>query len=138
MKILQRIFTTKNKISIFNCVLSVYVQLHSSSKWKWSRYLSVDIPELVVPILFSSIMLTRKLPNIFHFMCSVFLCMSFCPFSFGHCVLRQFFDLRLLIAPLVPSNFSYFQKVVMRVWKLDLKYIMKWRKTYRTGGTARK
>ena len=30
--------------------------------------------------------------------------LSFCPFYFGHCLL--FIDLRLLVTPLVPSNFS--------------------------------
>ena len=31
--------------------------------------------------------------------------LSFCPFYFGHCLL--FIDLRLLVTPLVPSNFSW-------------------------------
>jgi hypothetical protein len=45
----------------------------------------------------------RQLYSIFSFMCIVNGCLSFCPFSFGHCVV---FDLRTLITPLVSSNSS--------------------------------
>ena len=38
------------------------------------------------------------------YVCFVDRCLSFCPFSFGHCVV---FDLLILIAPLVSSNSSY-------------------------------
>jgi hypothetical protein len=33
-------------------------------------------------------------------------CLSFCPFSFGHCVICPSSELRLPIVPLVSSNFS--------------------------------
>ena len=36
-------------------------------------------------------------------------CLSFCTFSFGHCVVF-FFDIRILIAPLVSSNSSPYPK----------------------------
>ena len=39
--------------------------------------------------------------------CFVDCCLSFCPFSFGHCVVLFFFYLRILITPLVSSNSSY-------------------------------
>ena len=38
--------------------------------------------------------------------CFVYRCLSFCPFSFGHCVACPS-DLRILITPLVSSNSSY-------------------------------
>ena len=40
------------------------------------------------------------------------MCMSFCPFSFGQCVV---FPLRILITPLVSSNSPYANKRVMKI-----------------------
>ena len=38
--------------------------------------------------------------------CFVDRCVFFCTFSFGHCVICSFFDVRILITPLVSSNSS--------------------------------
>ena len=35
--------------------------------------------------------------------------LSFCPLSFGHCLCLSYFDLRILITPLVSSNSSNFR-----------------------------
>ena len=47
--------------------------------------------------------------SIFCCLCMLFFfyhCLSFCPFSFGHCVICPSSELRLPIVPLVSSNFS--------------------------------
>ena len=51
------------------------------------------------------LLLRFVLPNVF---CAVVVdhCLSFYPFSFGHCVVYSFFDLRLLITRLTSSIFS--------------------------------
>ena len=53
-------------------------------------------------------------------------CFSFCPFSFGHCVVCSsvfwplcclFFDIRILITPLVSSNSSWYS---LFFWHFDI------------------
>jgi len=64
------------------------------------------LPEhLSSPPVFSGVRVTRSLAL---YVCCVDRCLSFCTFSFGHCVL--FFDIRFLIAPLVSSNYSYMKE----------------------------
>jgi hypothetical protein len=46
--------------------------------------------------------------------CFVDRCLSFCSFSFVHCGLFFFFDLRILITPLVSPN-SYFNVILVSV-----------------------
>ena len=41
------------------------------------------------------------------YQCFVDCCFSFCLFSLGHCFVCPSFDLRLLITPLISSNFLY-------------------------------
>jgi hypothetical protein len=55
------------------------------------------------PQAFSGVRVTRSLVLR---VCYIDRCLSFYPFSFGHCVV-SFLDLRLLITPLVSSNSSY-------------------------------
>ena len=67
-------------------------------------------------LFISVIQLAIKL-SIFLCVCFVDRCLSFCSFSFGHCVVCSsvfwplcclfFFELRILITPLVSSNSSY-------------------------------
>jgi hypothetical protein len=52
---------------------------------------------------FSGVRVTRSLVL---YVCFVDHCLSFCTFSFGHCVVF-FFDIRILITPLVSSNCSH-------------------------------
>jgi hypothetical protein len=60
------------------------------------------LPEhLSSPPVFSGVRVTRSLVLC---VCFVDRCLSFCPFSFGHCLF--FFDLRIQITPLVSSNSS--------------------------------
>jgi len=57
------------------------------------------------PPVFSGVRVTRCLVLC---VCFVDRCLSFCTFSFGHCVVRLFFfDIRILITPLVSSNSSW-------------------------------
>ena len=49
---------------------------------------------------FSGVRVTRSLVLC---VCFVDRCLSFCTFSFGHCVVLFFFDLRILITPLLSS-----------------------------------
>ena len=58
--------------------------------------------------------------------CFVDHCLSFCSFSFGHCVVcpsvfwslccLSFFDLRILITPLMSSKSSWTEKLKMSCW----------------------
>ena len=70
----------------------------------------LTLPEhLSSPPVFSGVRVTRSLVL---YVCFVDRCLSFCTFSFGHCVVC-FFDIRILIAPLVSSNSScQLQKIV--------------------------
>ena len=62
------------------------------------------LPEhLSSPPVFSGVCVTRSLVL---YICFVDRCLSFCPFSFGHCVVF-FFDIQILITPLVSSNSSW-------------------------------
>ena len=58
--------------------------------------------QLRSPPVFSEVCVTRSLVL---FVCFVDRCLSFCAFSFDHCVLLQFTDSDYL--PLVSSNSSY-------------------------------
>jgi len=62
--------------------------------------------------------------NLFSFMC---MCMSFCPFSFGQCVV---FPLRILITPLVSSNSPYANKRVMKIAICQLVFAKKSNKIF--------
>ena len=63
----------------------------------------LTLPEhLSSPPVFSGIRVTRSLVL---YVCFIDRCLSFCTFSFGHCVVC-FFDIRILIAPLVSSSSS--------------------------------
>ena len=63
----------------------------------------LTLPEhLSSPPLFSGVRVTRSLVL---YVCFVHHCSSFCLFSFGHCVV--FFDIWILITPLVSSNSSF-------------------------------
>ena len=53
------------------------------------------------PQLFSEVRVTRSLVL---YICFVDHCLSFCTFSFGHCVVCSSLILRILITPLVSSN----------------------------------
>jgi hypothetical protein len=55
------------------------------------------------PLVFSGVRVTQSLVLC---VCFVDRCLSFCTFSFGHCVVLFFFDIRILITPLVSSNSS--------------------------------
>ena len=59
--------------------------------------------------VFSRVRVTRTLVLC---VCFVDRCLSFYPFSFGHCVLS--FDLRILFTPLVSSN-SFFFRIKVRI-----------------------
>ena len=60
------------------------------------------LPEhLSSPPIFSGVRVTRSLVL---YVCFVDRCLSFCTFSFGHCVTHLFFEIRILIVPLVSSN----------------------------------
>ena len=64
----------------------------------------LTIPEhLSSPPGFRGVRVTRSLVLC---VCFVDCCLSFCTFSFGHCVVRYFFDIWILITPLVSSNSS--------------------------------
>ena len=54
--------------------------------------------------VFSRIRVTRSLVL---YVCFVDRCLSFCTFSFDHCVVLFDFDIRILISPLVSSKSSY-------------------------------
>ena len=69
----------------------------------------LTLPEhLSSPSVFGGVRVTRSLVLYVYF---VDRCLSFCTFSFGHCVVF-FFDIRILIAPLVSSNSSYIVEVI--------------------------
>ena len=48
----------------------------------------------------------RSIRSLVLYVCFVDRCLSYCTFSFGHFVVCFFFDIRILIIPLVSSNFS--------------------------------
>ena len=75
-------------------------------KW-WHTYPS-RAPEFT-PV-FSGIRVTRSLVL---YVCFVERCLSFCPFSFGHCVVCFFCDVWILIAPLISSNSSYYWSITV-------------------------
>ena len=58
---------------------------------------------LSLPLVFSGIRITRSLVLC---LCFVDRCLSFCTFSFGYFVCLYFFDIQILITPLVSSNSS--------------------------------
>ena len=63
------------------------------------------LPEqLSPPPVFSGVCVTRSLVL---YVCFVDRCLSFCTFSFGHLCCLFFFDIRILIAPMVSSNSSH-------------------------------
>ena len=66
------------------------------------------------PPVFSGVGVTRSLVL---YVCFVDRCLSFCPVSVGHCVCLFFFDIRILIAPLVSSNSSYICMALKRKFK---------------------
>jgi hypothetical protein len=83
-----------------------YCKYSSNSRTRWNLHLSS-------PSVFSGVRVTRSLVLC---VCVVYLCLSFCTFYFGHrltlCCLF-FFDIRILITPLVSSNSSIY-KIVRR------------------------
>jgi hypothetical protein len=69
--------------------------------------MKINLPEhLSSPPVFSGVRVTRSLVVPVSI---VDRCLSFCTFSFGHCVVCSLFDIRILIAPLVSSS-SWTQK----------------------------
>ena len=70
---------------------------------------------------FSGIRVTRSLVLC---VCFVNSCLSFCSFYFGHCVVF-FFDLLILITPLVSSNSSFFSLFIIYIyyWKLVYSFV---------------
>ena len=72
---------------------------------KYTHYTTLfTLPELLSsPPVLSGVRVTRSLVLYVFF---VDRCLSFCTFSFGHCVTHLFFDIRILIVPLVSSNSS--------------------------------
>jgi hypothetical protein len=66
------------------------------------------------PPVFSGVRVTRSLVVR---VCIVDRCLSFCTFSFGHCVVCSLFDMRILIAPLVSSS-SFFHETRVVCCKL--------------------
>ena len=83
-----------------------YCKYWSNSRTRWDLHLSS-------PSVFSGVRVTRSLVLC---VCVVYRCLSFCTFYFGHrltlCCLF-FFDIRILITPLVSSNSSIY-KIVRR------------------------
>jgi hypothetical protein len=70
----------------------------------------VDVQDTLVLIL-SWVRVTRSLVLC---VCFVDRCLSFCTFSFGHCVVcsSSIYDIRILITPLVSSNSSYWYRAI--------------------------
>ena len=68
------------------------------SRWSalpsWSCFTLPEHPSL--PPIFSGVRVTRSL---LIYVCFGYRCLSFCTFSFGHCVLLFFFDIWILVAP---------------------------------------
>ena len=63
------------------------------------------LPEhLSSPPVFSRVRVTRSLVL---YVCFIYRCLSFCPFIFWPLCCLFFFDIRIMIAPLVSSNSSY-------------------------------
>ena len=62
------------------------------------------LPQHSSPPVFSGFRVTRSLVLC---VCFVDRCLSFCTFSFGHWCFLFFFDIRILITPLISSNSSY-------------------------------
>ena len=69
--------------------------------------------QLSSPPVFSGVRVTRSL---ILYVCFVDQCLSFCTFSFGHCVVF-FFDIRILITPLVSSK-SYYTPLQKSIFDL--------------------
>jgi len=66
----------------------------------------LTLPEhLSSPPVFSGVRVTQSLVLC---VCFVYRCLSFCTFSFGTLCCLFFFDIRILITPLVSSNSSYY------------------------------
>ena len=75
----------------------------------------INLPEhLSSPPVFSGVRVTRSLVVPVSI---VDRCLSFCTFSFGHCVVCSLFDIRILIAPLVSSS-SFFHETRVVCCKL--------------------
>jgi len=64
------------------------------------------------PPVFSGVRVTRSL-----FLCECFVdrCLSFCTFSFGHCVVC-FSSIHILITPLVSSAISWREQILLLTW----------------------